>query len=243
MRGLLSSCLCLLITYYKHETTREHIELQQVSPHTLLETPQATLKADQEQTPELTIRKMNDDRIYKLIQRKKALPKEFHGDVDQETNDAKNLENYAAILMEGIKHEQSPLEVLHNLSNNINQHNLINYHSTSLRNAYALMTHKAGDCESICKFFCFIAWAAGHRLKQLEGAFTFHMVANNQIFGQPKDICFNFVSHTVIELRDAQRSSIYYDPLFGQTVNLSNYGEILAGYLEPLKKVSSVSED
>lgn len=185
-------------------------------------------------TPTDQINELVNKRLLSLQQRRRLVGPEFQKEIDQQIKDAKNLGAIAGKLMEGVSQDQPVLEVFDKISNNIKKHQLLRYESMALHNVYALASHKAGDCESICKLYAFAAWGAGYKdvqLKQLKGDFSFKLDHDEMFPGRKKDEQFNFVLHTVLQVNKKNGDTAYFDPLFGRCVNISAYGVELNKYL------------
>lgn len=197
---------------------------------------QPTHKSQPLPTPVSGFRDLINKRLQSLQQRRRLLIEpEFQEDLDQQIRDAKNLDAIAGKLMDGVDRQQSVVHFFGQLSNNIQQHQLLRYESTALHNVYALASHKAGDCESICKLYAFSAWGAGHKdikFKQLKGDFSFKLDCDGMLPGRRKDDQFNFVLHTVLQTNDSNGRAVYFDPLFGKCVDISAYGVDLNKYLK-----------
>ncbi|MBD1599617.1 hypothetical protein [Pseudomonas typographi] len=177
---------------------------------------------------------MVNKRLLNLQQRRQLVEAEFQPGLDQEIRDAKNLGAIAEQLLEGADQTDSAVQLFSKISTNIQRHELLRYDSTALHNVYALASHKAGDCESICKLYAFAAWAAGYKdiaLKQLKGDFKFELDQDGVMPGRRKGDAFNFVLHTVLQVNDSDGRPAYFDPLFGQCVDISAYGHDLNHYM------------
>jgi len=185
-------------------------------------------------SPAFEFQQLINKRILSLQQRRSFTEPEFQEDLDRQMQDAKNLEEMAEKLMVGVEREKSVVQLFTQVASNIRQHQLLHYESTALHNVYALASHRSGDCESVCKLYAFVAWSAGHKnikLKQLKGTFNFKLDHDGIMLDRQKDDTFNFVLHTVLQSKDNSGKSFFFDPLFGQCVDISGYGEGLDRYL------------
>ncbi len=184
--------------------------------------------------PVVEFRKLISTRILNLQQRRAFTEPEFRKELDQQMQDAKNLDAMTAVLMDGVNKGKSVVQLFSQLANNIRQNNIFRYESTAVHNVYALASHKSGDCESLCKLYAFVAWSAGYKdieLKQLKGDFSFKLDHDHMLPGRQKNDEFNFVLHTVLQAKDDSGQTVFFDPLFGQCVDISAYGRGLPQYL------------
>jgi hypothetical protein len=196
----------------------------------------STDPGQQAPTPNIlsSMQTLADERIVRLEGQRKAVPKDMKDAFRRDIAAVTAFKAFAPHLLAGVDDSDNPVQLFAMVSHNIRQQRLLTYDTKYVRNVYDLAAHRNGDCESLCKLYAFIAWNAGHKdikLHQMNRPFNFTLNQQNLIPGRNKGEQFAFVSHTVLEVPTLTGAKCYFDPVFGQYVDVRKFGSDLNQYL------------